>query len=457
MKFRNIIQSLVLLVSLAWVSSCDFGDLNVDPANPDAVPVQALLPTIEVRQAYLYGGDMARYNAMFTQHFNGVSRQSLVIGRYNFTSSDVNSAWNQMYRGAFRDLKVLIDLADAQGATHYSAVGKILQANMIGLASDMWGNVPFTEAGLGTENLAPAYDSRDEIYSSVHSLLQDARAALAVRTDLPVGSEDYFYASVNTDYAPLWIKAAFALDARYYLHRGDLVNALEAAKVSFASEAEELTFASFSESPTESHPLFQFIDQRGDTRMGEFFVELMKANSDPRLPFFVAEFGDTGEYIGVPAGDDSEGSEAGPFYNNRSATVPFISYSEVKFIEAEVLLRQGGDYQTPLREAIRSSVEVVTGVENDDFVDAQVASVTDLEGLILQKYVALFYQPETFNDLRRTGFPALSPAQGASQEQSGGDIPNRWPYPINEQLFNKENFDANNPSGPPLVPELGWE
>ncbi|GJM60667.1 SusD/RagB family nutrient-binding outer membrane lipoprotein [Persicobacter diffluens] len=453
MKFKNIIQSLVLLVSLGWVSSCDFGDLNVDPANPDAVPVQALLPTIEVRQAYLYGGDMARYNAMFTQHLNGVSRQHLVIGRYNFTSTDVNSAWNQMYRGAFRDLKVMIDLAAETNAPHYGAVGSILKANMIGVASDLWGNVPSSEAALGIDNLAPAYDSRNDIYNEIHQLLASARDSLGVETEIPIGGEDYFYGGVTDS----WIKAAFALDARYYLHRGDLTNALSAAQNAFSSEEEELTFASFSDSPTESHPLFQFIDQRGDTRMGKFFVDLMKANNDPRLPFFVAEFGDTGEFVGVPAGDDADGSEAGPFYNSRSATVPFISYAEVKFIEAEVLLRQGGDYQTPLREAIRSSVEVVTGVANDAFVDAQVASVSDLEGLILQKYVALFYQTETFNDLRRTGFPALSPAQGASQEQSGGEIPNRWPYPINEQLFNKENFDANNPSGPPLVPELDWE
>ncbi|BDC99457.1 SusD/RagB family nutrient-binding outer membrane lipoprotein [Persicobacter psychrovividus] len=458
MNLLKINKSLIMLLCLAGLWSCDFGDLNVDPANPNDAAVQTLLPTVQVRQAYMYGGDIARYNGLFTQHLAGVSRQHLVIGRYNFTNSDVNSAWNQMYRGTFRDMKVIIDKSAVNGANHYSAITKILQADMIGVASDLWGNVPFSQAGLGSDNLNPAYDSRDSIYMSIHQLLAEARTALAQPTEIPVTGDFYYGGDVDA-----WTKASYALDARYYLHRGQLDEALAAVQQSFDTPADDLVFDDFSDSPTTSHPLQQFEEQRGDIRMGKFFVDLMKSINDPRLPFFAAQFDTLADgspnYVGVAAGDDNESASlTGPYYNSRDAVVNIISYAETKFIEAEIIQRQGGDPTDALKEAITASVMQVTGAAADAaFVDAQVAGITDLESLITQKYIALFYQLESFNDLRRTGFPALQPAQGASVEQSEGKIPERWPYPINERLFNEDVYNANNPDGAPLAPKLSWE
>jgi len=52
-----------------------------------------------------------------------------------------------------------------------------------------------------------------------------------------------------------------------------------------------------------------------------------------------------------------------------------------------------------------------------------------LEHIMIQKYIAMFLQPETYSDYRRTNIPDLVPV-------SGSIVPVRWDYPSDEYLFN---------------------
>jgi hypothetical protein len=75
------------------------------------------------------------------------------------------------------------------------------------------------------------------------------------------------------------------------------------------------------------------------------------------------------------------------------------------------------------------------------------AASLDLEDHILtQKYIAMFIQPEVFNDLRRNDFPNLTPT-------SGSQLPVRWNYSGDEALFN-----PNVPAGSTLfTPRNSWD
>ena len=61
-----------------------------------------------------------------------------------------------------------------------------------------------------------------------------------------------------------------------------------------------------------------------------------------------------------------------------------------------------------------------------------------------QKYIALFQDPELFNDWRRTSFPTLTP-------NTGSTIPRRYPYPQKEL-----NLNSNTPSAT-IFGKVDWD
>ena len=457
---RFINNTLLLSVSLWLVSACDFGDTNIDPSNPVDAPVNTLLPTVEARMAYFLGGDMARYSALFTQHFGGTARQHLAYSRYIFDGTNTDALWNQMYGGAFRDIQVIVEKAqeEEERSPHYSGVSRVLLATLIGNMSDLFGNIPYSEAALGDEQFTPPYDTRDEIYASIHQLLEEARAELAAPESVfSPGADDLIYGG---DLA-LWTKASHALDARYYLHRGDVANAATSAAQGFESNDESLTFV-FGSGETEANPLYQWLRDRNDTNLGAFFVGLMASKNDPRLPVFATlvdtdgdgvEDGYVGAAAGLPGGTESQ---AGPYLSSADSPVPFITYTEQKFIEAEALL--GADPAAAgeaFDAAISASLAEVTGSPDGGYVAAEgSAGGTTLERIQTQKYIALFYQVETFNEFRRTGIPSLRPA--ASSALPSGKIIARMPYPQSEMLYNSENYQANRPDNE-LTADLSWD
>ena len=76
----------------------------------------------------------------------------------------------------------------------------------------------------------------------------------------------------------------------------------------------------------------------------------------------------------------------------------------------------------------------------------------DLALILTQKYIAQFMWLESWTDFRRTGFPQLSPNEGGNNvENPNGEIPRRFPYPINEVLYN-----PNTPSPLPDLQERMW-
>jgi len=61
-----------------------------------------------------------------------------------------------------------------------------------------------------------------------------------------------------------------------------------------------------------------------------------------------------------------------------------------------------------------------------------------LKTVMTQKYVALFLNPESWVDYRRTGYPEITPAVGGSTALNpNGGIPRRFAYPNSEVLQNK--------------------
>ncbi len=110
---------------------------------------------------------------MWVQHVSGEARQAATEGKnYKITEADVNNAWNSFYNGSLMDLKLFIDKTGDENPQS-RGVGKVLMAMALGQMTDLWGDIPYTEAFLGNDDLKPAYDSQQSIYTVINTLLTE--------------------------------------------------------------------------------------------------------------------------------------------------------------------------------------------------------------------------------------------------------------------------------------------
>lgn len=68
--------SFLLVLGFLFFASCESflaDDINLDPNKPLFVPVNGILPNIQIRIVDVYGGDTSRFNSMISQHVEGTT------------------------------------------------------------------------------------------------------------------------------------------------------------------------------------------------------------------------------------------------------------------------------------------------------------------------------------------------------------------------------------------------
>lgn len=456
MKLKGILKykksALAYMLMLVALSACTSDwideDLNIDPDAPADVPMNLLLPGIQQSMGYLLpGNDAARTTNIWTQHFDGVARQSYTEARYQLTPADVDNLWNSVYTDIFMNAHIMVEKSKQEGleSPHYTGVGQVLQATTLGITTDLWGAMPFSKAFTGADNLRPEYDEQQAIYDTIFNMLNSAVTNLNATENFKELDGDVIY---NGD-LDQWIKAANSIEARSYLQLSNVLGdeaytkALEAAEAGFSSVEDNLAVP-FEDA--NQNPIFQFMDQRGDIRMASTFIDILQDADDPRLPYFAEENAD-GEYVGsVPGSENEEASEPGVYVAGPTSPTILMSYAELKFIQAEayLMLDQPDLAQEAFEEGVRASLVRVMGEKNfpTGWFEANIVgdpvSLT-LEKILTQKYINGYGTTQPYADWRRTGIPNLNLAEGAVIQQ----IPTRFPYPQSEYDYNTENVPAN--------------
>lgn len=412
------ILGLFLITLMLGLTSCEdyFGNVNENPNRPTDVSVDVILSAAIVEVADLYGGDFSRPAAILTQHAEGVARQWSSMNNYSgYVPANFNTAWVNTYANVFNELAILKAKATEAGFNHYAAIADILTAFHLMNATDVWNEIPYTQALQGTDNTAAAFDSQESLYNEVFSLLANAGTLLAgAAGDVAPGADDIIYGGD----AALWTKAAKAIEARGRLHLALVDNAnyaaaAAAAAASFADAGESMTLQ-YGTGETEAAQWYRFNrDRTGDIEFHPTYYNMMTANNDTmRRNLLDATFNPDHPYLV-------------PNFNQ-----PLVTYREMKFLEAEVLMVNNGS-DADIHAAFRAGLEAAFahfGVGSADDVDPGVGNVT-MEHIMVQKSIALFGTLEPYNDWRRTGLPALTPNDGVA-------VPTRWPYGDSEIIFN---------------------
>ncbi|MFC0876949.1 SusD/RagB family nutrient-binding outer membrane lipoprotein [Saccharicrinis sp. FJH2] len=446
-----------IVCALALTTGCTESYIegyDVSPNDPSVVPEANLLTAAEVALFGNVTGEMARETSVFMQSQAGLKDQSLEEhARYRIFEGDNQNDWESIYTDWLDPACDLIDKAEGINP-YYKGIGLILKAWAGAYTSDIWGDIPFSQAIKGLENLNPEYDTQEMVYQQAQNLLSQAITELSKPESanlLLPGSDDLIFEGD----AEKWIKLAWTLKARYfnrvskhYAYSADSV--LYCLQFGMTEEADN-AMAVFGETANNANQWYAFYVLRpGYMGMGAYLVDRLKANSDPRLPFYCAEDAN-GNY--TPSGIDTrtpvlDASEIGPLFNASAQPVPLVTSFEAKFLEAEAQLRKGSNdlAAQACNDGIKASVLWATGADApEEFVTA-IASLTatdiNLETIILNKYDAMFTQLEVWTDWRRTGYPVLTPNPDPLANQNG--IPFRYPTCISERNYNSNAIVVNN-------------
>jgi hypothetical protein len=444
---KKIIYLSIILGALS-LNSCqnELDTFNENPNRPTEISSpQTLLTGAEIGTINNSVGNLARSFSVLTQHTNGNSFQSAELGSYIITELDNEGDWGNIYQAGLSANLIIKDYEATY--PYYGGVARILLALNMGYATDVWGDIPFTEAfGAIEGNISPKYDTQQEVIAKIQSYLDIAIVDLSkpesANLNLTVpGTDDIFYGGDTEK----WIKLAYSIKARYALRLTNKDGSAVAAQKALdylqnAIADKEDNFVATFDGGNNQSSWYAFNNQRkGYIGMGKFFIDLLKANTDPRLKYYAAQVGPPaapGTYIGAapesPDGNFST-SQLGTYVAGTAATpLNIFTLSEIKFIEAEAQFRLGhtAEAKLALQQAISASLIDVTGADNTAFAAA--ASTPTLENIITQKYIALFSTTEPYNDFRRTGLPVLTPNQASESKK----IPVRLLTPKSERTLN---------------------
>jgi hypothetical protein len=457
-KIQQNITIFIVLISLVFLSACELADTNVNPNNPTEVPANVILPFNEESLARLMTGTGQVMSGIFMQYYEGIDNHPIQVQIYVVNEAlYVDWDWNDYYDGPMINLRKMIEVAEKQKAYYYSGIGKILTALCLGNVSSLWGDVPYSEALLGSENRSPKYDTQQSVYEFIQKLLDDGISDMdQTYNGLKPKSDDVIFNGDKTK----WIKTAYALKARYYLHLtkraaevgyNPAQKALDAVGKAMTASSDDLQFQ-YGYSASEYNPFYSYSILKYIVPNASF-TGLLSALSDPRKDFYYKKRFGVADF-------------ANCYFTSSNSPVLMMTYHELMFIEAEARLRLNPNdpqIQVALQKGVSANINKVskgtlTPASVTGYIDANAvlsgSFEEKLKTIITQKYIAMFASIESWTDYRRTGYPVLVPNVGGNHNQNpGGAIPRRLAYPQKERLYN-QSFPSNLPN---LQDKFWWD
>jgi hypothetical protein len=456
---RTIKYTVLIVFCIAQITGCKkFIDVNNDPNNPLSVQEALILSPVELNiSSVLMSGAStgtltSGFSAVLVNHYmqNVALNQPVPNeGTYLLYNTTINDSWKNIYVACLNNLKTMNEKATVNGNYNYSGIAKILTAFCLGVATDYWGDIPYTEAFGGVSKLQPAYDSQESIYKAMQQLFDDGIADINKNAVITPGGDDYFYGGDMDQ----WKRLAYTLKARYYIHLTKAPGYTALAQANLALTALQNGMLSNSDDVTmtyaggagEQNPWNVNFLPVSTLVLSSACVDTLVSRNDPRLSKMIAKAKQTGLYTGRPIGTVNISgsldiySLPGSAYGAANSPVYVFNYSEALFLKAEAtLIKSGFAAAQPIyQDAIKSHMTKL-GIADAD-VNTYVASrgtltaANALQRIMEEKKIANFLSIENFNDWRRTGYPVLTKVPNASS-----DIPRRLIYPQVEILSNPQ-------------------
>ncbi|MVM41472.1 SusD/RagB family nutrient-binding outer membrane lipoprotein [Spirosoma sp. HMF3257] len=444
----------IVLLSLILLSSCQdlFNESNIK-SNPNAVTdvdVATLLSGTLLGVSMLHEDTDVRISAIWAGELNGLSRQHQTIASYIVSASTFG--WSPLYPVASQ-ARLIQTKADAVGDKWTKGVGQVLEALVIAKATDLYGDIPYSQAFDDVKYPTPVFDKQADVYTALQTVLDNAIQNLSAPAGLAFADQDFIYKGSVAK----WKAAAYTLKARLYLHTGDYAKAVTNASSGIGSTAGDALTPHGTSQGVDDNQNYDFfrINRAGDTGFdGAYLPVLMQS----RIKSANTKTDETALYnhyfkVGISTTGALDPNTADGMFTE-DAPHPILTYYENQLILAEAQARLGvTDKALAALNSVRAGLSggyingktmSTTGRKYDaytlsDFDPAGIANPTKLATtqtallyeIIAQRYIFFLMQYEAFNDVRRLE-KASPKVQLSIPLYAGTQKPQRYIYPQNE-------------------------
>jgi hypothetical protein len=367
LTLKYLIPGLILF----FLGSCtkNFEEYNTNPnspgldqASPDMLLTQAIESMTDRVHEIFLGHEMG---SCWVQHMAKV--QYTDEDRYIPRISVINNSWTSFYAASGYDVATIIKIAESTGQDNYKGVGLVLKVYISSVLTDLFGDIPYTDAWKGAVDdgsiIQPVYDTQESIYLDMIAKMDEANTLLTDAAEIP---GDILYGGDPV----LWQKFANSLRLRLLLRMSARDEALAIAEMTkmvddpdtypiFESSADHAALQYLGSAPN-NHPINENRKTRDDHRVSKSLIDLTYVNNalvDWRVSLY-AELDGNDDYEGLPNGLTSSKAAAyndnglkftskiGSFYAQATAPGMLMSYAELQFILAEAAQKgyiAGGD------------------------------------------------------------------------------------------------------------------
>lgn len=444
----------ITLVALYLLSGCRqlFNEPDIQ-RNPNAVTdvdVSTLLAGTMLGVAFLHEDTDVRIASLWAGELNGLSRAHQGFAQYIVSSQSF--FWSPLYPVAGQ-ARLIQTKADAVGDRWTKGVGQVLEALVIAKATDLYGDVPYSQAFDDVAYPTPVFDKQTDVYAALQTTLDNAIGNLSAPSGLAFSTQDFIYKGDVSK----WRAAANTLKARLYLHTGEYTKAVASASAGISSTANDALVphgTSLGIDVNQNYDFFR-VNRAGDTGFdGAYLPVLLRS----RIGSANTKTDETALYnhyikVGITAsGALDPNTTDGAFTAN--SPHPILTYYENQLILAEAQARLGvNDRALAALNTVRAGL--ANGYVNgktisttgrkydayvlDDFGPTGLANPTALGtvqtallyDIISERYILFLMQYEAFNDYRRLA-KATPVVQLPIPLYSGSQRPQRFIYPQGE-------------------------
>lgn len=222
-RYKPIITLMLAALGMMFTACSDdfMENMNTDKTKAESVDPAAQLTTAELQT---YGrldlNDVYRnYLFGFTQQFMGCWNTTTYGGRHQIDNNVLGYMWTLGYTGAIANLvDADYKTKDDPTKTNINAAVNIFRIYMMSIITDLYGDVPYSEAGKGylEDIFTLRYDKQEDIYNSFFTELAEAVDQLDATKDKI--SSDVIY---DGDIAK-WKKFANSLRLRFAMRISDV-------------------------------------------------------------------------------------------------------------------------------------------------------------------------------------------------------------------------------------------
>src|SRR5687767_1554358 len=207
-KLKNYKSALLAVLLISCTG--DFEEVNTNPNSPLSTTPNLLLTGLERDMMNSLLNETWGIGNIVIQH----TAKNQFVNEDRYLWSELNGIWNAVYDN-MRDVNNIIIQAEETNQGNFKGVALILKSWMFSLATDCYGDVPYSQAAQGKDGLIfPEYDSQEQIYNGILNDLTEANTLLNGAANI---SGDLIYGGD----VKKWRKLANALRLRYLMRISD--------------------------------------------------------------------------------------------------------------------------------------------------------------------------------------------------------------------------------------------